>query len=114
MSNEFKLITQREAATESYRLLQKSRKKNWSLAGVSMGIHSLNLALGGWIPQKVTVFSGRSGQGKSSLLQSFFTEGSKIRDGRQAHFLCFTWEMTSSLFVTREICRRLISYNKTK
>ena len=104
--HELKLISQYDAAAESYRALQASRNRDWGLGGVSTGIHDINLAIGGFMPKKVSTFAARSGIGKTGLLNSFIVGGSTVREGRRGAYLVFSWEMAPSLLVTREICRR--------
>jgi len=107
MSKDQILTSQQEAVNESRRKLQENRAREWGLYGVSMGIDALNLGIGGHEPTKVTVIAGRSGHGKSALLNSFFEPGVTVRGGKKAHFLVLSWEMSPNLLIDREICRRV-------
>jgi replicative DNA helicase len=102
----FELTSQRDAAAKSFRKLRADRKRDWGLAGISTGIHDINLAIGGFLPKKVVVFAARSGIGKTGILNSFIEGGSTVREGRRGAYLVFSWELDPSLLVTREICRK--------
>jgi len=105
INEEYKLVSQREAVTKSYKKLQSDRKREWGLGGISTGIKDIDLSIGGFLPQKINIFAARSGIGKTALVNSFIAGGSTVRDGRKASFLVFSWELDSSLLVTREVCR---------
>jgi replicative DNA helicase len=61
------------------------------------------MAIGGWIPTKVTTIAGRSGHGKTALTSCMFDAGKRVMNGRRAEFCFFTWEMESSYLVDRYI-----------
>ena len=100
------LISQKDAVMKSWNRFQENRRKEWGLHGHDMGIHPLNLAVGGWIPGKLTTVGARSGVGKTSITTPAFAAGNRILNGRRAEFLFFSWEMESSLLVDRHICFR--------
>lgn len=101
---QLQLIEQKDAALRSWERFQENRKKEWGLHGHDMGIHPLNLAVGGWIPSKLTTIGARSGVGKTALTTEMFRAGSRVLNGKRAEFLFFSWEMESSLLVDRHIC----------
>jgi len=106
MDKALRLITQKEAVRSSYDKLVANRKRGFGLGGVSTGIDAINLSIGGFLPQKVSVFAARSGIGKTGLINSFVNGGHSIRGGRRGAYLILSWEMSPALLVTREICRR--------
>lgn len=106
MDKALRLITQKEAVRSSYDKLVANRKRGFGLGGVSTGIDAINLSIGGFLPQKVSIFAARSGIGKTGLINSFVNGGHPIRGGRRGAYLILSWEMSPSLLVTREICRR--------
>jgi replicative DNA helicase len=103
MSKE-QLTSQIEATQLSWKRFTENRNKEWGLHGHDMGIHTLNIMLGGWIPSKLTTIGARSGIGKTALSVPMFYAGSRILNGRRAEFLFFSWEMESSYLVDRHIC----------
>ena len=106
MDKALKLTTQKEAVRASYDRLVANRKRGFGLGGVSTGIDAINLSIGGFLPEKVSVFAARSGIGKTGLINSFINGGNTIRQGKRGAYLIMSWEMSPSLLVTREICRR--------
>jgi len=106
MDKALRLITQKEAVRSSYDKLVANRKRGFGLGGVSTGIDAINLSIGGFLPQKVSIFAARSGIGKTGLINSFVNGGHPIRGGRRGAYLILSWEMSPALLVTREICRR--------
>jgi replicative DNA helicase len=106
MDKALKLITQKEAVRASYDRLVASRKKGFGLGGVSTGIDAVNLSIGGFLPEKVSIFAARSGIGKTGLINSFINGGHPVRSNKRGAYLILSWEMSPSLLVTREICRR--------
>jgi replicative DNA helicase len=98
------LISQHEATTKSWDRFQDNRKREWGLYGIDMGIHPLNLLVGGWIPTKLTTIGGRSGSGKTALVTQMLRAGARVVNGRRAEFLFFTWEMESSYLIDRHVC----------
>src|SRR5690606_11823117 len=87
------LITQQEAAKESWKRFKYNREREWGLAGHDMGVHPLNLVTGGWLPQKVTTIAGRSGMGKTALVVPMVKAAGRVLNGRRAAFLFYSWEM---------------------
>jgi replicative DNA helicase len=106
MDRALKITTQKQAVRSSYDRLVANRKKGFGLGGVSTGIDAINLSIGGFLPEKVSIFAARSGIGKTGLINSFISGGVTIRQGKRAAYLVMSWEMNPSLLVTREICRR--------
>lgn len=101
------LVTQSSAVNESWHRLQKNRTREWGLYGHDIGVHSLNLAIGGLIPRRVTTIGARSGTGKTALTAPMFDAGSRTFNGRRAEFLVFTWELDPSLLIDRHICNKV-------
>jgi replicative DNA helicase len=101
------LIDQRLATERSWNRLQENIDREWGLYGHDMGIHDLNLMLGGWVPTKVTTIAARSGIGKTAILTPMIEAGSRLLNGRRAEFLFFTWEMEPSYIIDRHICSRV-------
>ena len=97
------LTTQNKATEKSVKRFEENRKRKWGLLGVDTGIHDLNLAIGGWIPGKLTTIAGRSGTGKTSISVPFFDKGGTVVNGRRAEFIFFTWEMAPDYLVDRHI-----------
>src|SRR6185436_6206700 len=102
--NTTKLTTQYQATTESWERFKHNRTRDWSLFGHDMGIHQLNLALGGWIPGKITTIGGRSGHGKTAIISPMLKASARVLNGRRAEFLFFSWEMGASYLVDRIVC----------
>lgn len=100
------LVTQVQATQDSWKRFKENRERKWGLFGHDMGVHPLNLMLGGWIPKKVTTIGGRSGMGKTALTVPMFDAGSRVLNGKRAEFLFFTWEMGPSYLVDRHICSK--------
>jgi replicative DNA helicase len=98
------LISQNEAAKDSWKRFKYNREREWGLAGHDIGIHPLNLTIGGWLPQKVTTVAGRSGMGKTALVVPMVKAGARLLNGRRAEFLFFSWEMGPGYMVDRSIC----------
>lgn len=105
--NKFKTVTQGEATIKSYERFQNAVKSDWKLAGHDIGIHPLNLSMGGHIRGKLTTIAGRSGHGKTALLADMFKAGSRVLSNRRAEFLFYSWEMDSSYLVDRHICNEV-------
>lgn len=101
------IVNQQEAVDESYKRLQTKRKSEWGLDGHDIGIHELNMMIGGWVPTKVTTIAGRSGMGKTALTTQMFQAAGRVLNGRRAEILLFSWEMSPSYLVDRHICNRL-------
>lgn len=99
------LITQKEAVRQSWDEFSKAKDASTSLPGADIGIHDLNLAIGGHVRKKVTTIAGRSGMGKTALLTPMFDAGGRVVGGKAPEFLFCTWEMPSS-----EVASRHISY----
>ena len=99
-----KLVSQHQATTESWERFKNNRTREWALFGHDMGIHQLNLTVGGWIPGKVTTIAGRSGHGKSAIITPMLKASARVFSGRRAEFMFFSWEMGPSYLVDRIIC----------
>lgn len=98
------LVSQEQATFRSWDRFVLNRNTDWGLHGHDMGVHQLNLMLGGWIPSKVTTIGARSGIGKTALTVPMFDAGRRVLNGKRAEFLFFSWEMESSYLVDRHIC----------
>lgn len=97
------IVLQPQATKKSWTRFLENQQRDWGLYGHDTGIHDLNMAIGGWIPTKVTTIAGRSGHGKTALTSSIFEAGARVLNGRRAEFCFFTWEMESSYLVDRYI-----------
>lgn len=98
-----KLVNQKDATVKSWNRFLENKERKWGLYGHDMGIHDLNLAIGGWIPTKVTTIGGRSGMGKTALITPMLKGAARVLNGRRAEFCMFSWEMEASLMVDRYI-----------
>lgn len=105
--NKFKTTSQSEATMKSYERFKNAVKSEWRLAGHDIGIHPLNLSMGGHIKGKLTTIAGRSGHGKTALLADMFKAGGRVLSNRRAEFLFYSWEMDSSYLVDRHICNEV-------
>lgn len=101
--DEFNIIDQPQAAKKSWVRYLENQSREWGLYGHDTGIHDLNMAIGGWIPTKLTTIAGRSGHGKTALTSAIFEAGARVMNGRRVEFCFFTWEMESSYLVDRYI-----------
>jgi len=98
------LIGQRAAVIKSHERFQFNRESEWGLYGHDIGIHPLNMMIGGVIPSKVTTIASRSGHGKTAMTTQMFDAGRRVLRGRRINYIFFTWEMESSYLVDRHIC----------
>lgn len=101
------LVKQTDALKESWERLEHNRTRDWDLYGYDIGIHPLNMAIGGIIPTKVTVIGGRSGSGKTALTVPMFEASLRRKpDGSRVEYLFFTWELDPSIVIDRVIASR--------
>lgn len=105
-------VPQKNAVDNSIERFKYNRDRPWGLYGHDMGVHPLNMTLGGWIPTKLTVIAARSGHGKTALSVPMFQAGNRIMNGRKAAFLFFSWETESSYMVDRDVCNQVGITNK--
>lgn len=110
--NEDRLVSQATATTKAWDRFLANTKKKWGLAGHDIGIHELNLMIGGWLPGKVTTVGARSGIGKTALTTQMLDAGRRVLNGRRAEFLFFSWEMEPSYIVDRHVCNKVGLSNK--
>lgn len=96
-----RIVDQSQATKKSWSRYLENKNRDWGLYGHDTGIHDLNMAIGGWIPTKLTTIAGRSGMGKTALSSCMFDAGSRVLNGRRAEFCFFSWEMESSYLVDR-------------
>lgn len=101
-----KLVSQKTAVDTSYDRLSNNITRDWGLYGADIGLHTLNMAIGGLIPTRLTTIGGRSGTGKTSLVAQMFDAGSRVVNGRRCEFLFNTWELDPSLIIDRVICNK--------
>ncbi len=100
-----KLIPQRSAVTDSWDRLNLNRERSWDLYGYDIGIHPINMAIGGIVPTRLTVVGGRSGSGKTALSVPMFNASTRRKvDGSRLAYLFFTWELDPSIVIDRSIC----------
>jgi len=105
--DEVKLLSQQEAVTESANRLSKSRELDWGLYGYDTGLHGLNMAIGGWVPTRLTVIGARSGSGKTALLCPIFDAASRKTENRgRIEVLLFSWELDATILIDRLICSK--------
>jgi len=108
LNNYDKLITQRVAVNESKQKLLKNISREWDLYGYDIGIHRLNMSIGGIVPTRLTVIGGRSGSGKTSLTCPMFDATLRRKvDGSRLEYLFFTWELDPSIVIDRGICSQV-------
>jgi replicative DNA helicase len=100
------LITQKQAVDQSVSRFNDNRIRDWGLYGADTGIHPLNMAIGGWIPGKLTVIAARSGHGKTSITTQMFQAGNRIEAGKKAAYLFFSWETEASYMIDRNVCNQ--------
>lgn len=98
------VLKQIDAVIKSSSRFKEYRDREWGLMGCDTGIHPINMAIGGWIPGKLTVVAARSGHGKTALTPQMFQAGRRIEGGKRAEYLFFTWETEGSYIVDRNIC----------
>lgn len=101
-----KLVKQKDAVDKSYNRLLDNRKREWGLYGHDMGHHALNMAIGGFIPTRLTTIGARSGTGKTAITAQMFDAGTRVINGRRCEYLFATWELDPSLLIDRDICRK--------
>lgn len=99
------LISQNSAVDISWSRLSSNRLRDWDLYGYDIGLHPLNMAIGGLIPTRVSVIGGRSGSGKTSLVAPMFQAANRFKpNGSRVEYLFFTWELDPSIVIDRAIC----------
>lgn len=99
------LVKQKDAVNESFIEYKNSIREGPSLKGADIGVHDMNLMLGGHIPGKLTSIAGRSGHGKTALTIPMFKSSERIVSGKIPAYIFFTWEMAA-----REVVGRYISH----
>jgi replicative DNA helicase len=102
-----RIIFQEEAVNESYNRFYYNRKREWGLYGADTGIHPLNMAIGGWVPGKLTVIAARSGHGKTALTPQMFQAGRRVEAGKRAEYIFFSWETEASYIIDRHVCNEV-------
>lgn len=100
------LLSQKKAVDSSWDRLVNNRERDWGLFGHDIGLHPLNLAIGGLIPTKVTTIGARSGTGKTSILTAIAEGAARVLNGRRAELCVFSWEMQPEYLVDRYICSK--------
>jgi replicative DNA helicase len=99
------LIKQTDAVNQSWQRLNSNRERSWDLYGYDIGIHPINMAIGGIVPTRVTVIGGRSGSGKTAMTVPMFNASTRYKvDGSRLEYLFFTWELDPSIVIDRSIC----------
>lgn len=102
------LITQAAATAASWKRLQTNQTRSWDLYGFDIGLHPLNMAIGGIVPTRVTVIGGRSGSGKTGYTVPMFDATLRGKaDGSRLEYLFFTWELDPSIVIDRSICSKV-------
>lgn len=99
-----KLVSQKVAVDKSYERLVNNREREWGLYGHDIGLHALNMAIGGLIPTRLTTIGARSGTGKTACTAQMFDAGTRVVNGRRTEYLFATWELDPSLLIDRHIC----------
>jgi replicative DNA helicase len=100
------IVSQKIAVDTSYDRLSSNIKRDWGLYGQDMGLHTLNMAIGGLIPRRLTTIGARSGVGKTAVVAQMFDAGARLVNGRRCEFLFNTWELDPSLIIDRMICNK--------
>lgn len=98
------LIPQLRAVGKSLEEFKSVSESEPKLFGADMGIHDLNMAIGGHIPKKLTTIAGRSGHGKTASVIPMFKAAERVVGGKKPAFVFLTWEMASEEVVSRYIC----------
>lgn len=93
-------ISQDYATTASWIRLQENRQRKWGLYGVDSGIHDINMAIGGFIPRKVTTIAALPSHGKTALVTPMIEAASRYVDIKPEYCI-FSWEMEASELVDR-------------
>lgn len=103
-----KLIQQRTAVKDSWTRLNHNITRDWDLYGYDIGVHPLNMDIGGIIPTRLTVIGGRSGSGKTALTVPMFDASLRKKvDGSRLEYLFFTWELDPTIVIDRALCSRV-------
>lgn len=103
-----KLLSQNNAVKQSWERLNTNIERPHDLYGYDIGIHPLNMKIGGITPTRVTVVGGRSGTGKSAILTSMAEAALRRKaDGSRLEYLFFTWELDPSIVIDRSICSKV-------
>jgi replicative DNA helicase len=99
-------VSQSDAVSDAISRFNYNIDRPWGLYGIDTGIHPLNMAIGGWIPKKLTVIAARSGHGKTGLTPQIFQAGSRVDEvqNRRAAFLFPSWETSGDGIVDRHVC----------
>lgn len=113
------IIKQQDAVGKSYNDFISSLNSPLQLPGADIGIHDLNLAIGGHLRKKVTTIAGRSGMGKTASIIPMFDAGNRVVSGKKPFFMFLTWESPAEEVVGRYICyktglshRRVFQFTK--
>lgn len=97
------IIPQSRAVAKSLEEFKSVSESEPKLFGADMGIHDLNMAIGGHIPKKLTTIAGRSGHGKTASVIPMFKASERVVGGKKPAFMFLTWEMAAEEVVSRYI-----------
>lgn len=103
MSREDFLVYQKEAVEQSIKDYEESIREGPSLKGADIGIHDMNMMIGGHIPGKLTSIAGRSGHGKTASTIPMFKSSERVVSGKVPAYIFFTWEMAAKEVVGRYV-----------
>ena len=97
------LVYQKQAVERSIKEYESSLSEGPSLKGADIGVHDMNMMLGGHIRGKLTSIAGRSGHGKTALTIPMFKSSERVVSGKVPAYIFFTWEMAAHEVVGRYI-----------
>jgi Replicative DNA helicase len=101
------LITQREALKNAYEKYTNDLTKDPGLYGLQTGLYDLDLAIGGWVPGKITTIAGKSKHGKSALFTQMLKAGNNKDNPVKGYFIFFSWEQSTNDNIERYVCHEI-------
>ena len=97
------IIKQVDAVETSYENFKGRLDGPVELPGADIGIHDLNVVMGGHMRKKLTTIAGRSGMGKTATIIPMFEASARVVCGRKPMFMFLTWESPAEEVVDRYI-----------
>ena len=97
------IVRQSDAVNISFENFRGKLTGPIELPGADIGIHDLNMAIGGHIRKKLTTIAGRSGMGKTATIIPMFESSNRVVCGRKPTFMFLTWESPAEEIVDRYI-----------
>lgn len=101
------LITQKEALREAYEKHTTDLERPAGLCGLETGLYDLDLAIGGWVPGKITTLAGKSKHGKSALVTQIIRAGSRPHLKKRGYYVFFSWEQSVTDNIERYVCHEI-------